>query len=300
MEFMLDTICDIKNNKKRTKEDPAHHTRLKKWLQKLRADEILLRGLKWQKLLDPDKKGQWWLSGDLVESSGNVDFVATKISTEVLETQKLVQLAASQRMNTDLRRAIFCIIMSGEDYLDAFEKLLRLDLSGKQDREIMRVLVHCCLQEKMFNKYYTVLASKLCSHDKNHKFSLQYCLWDQFKELESMELNRSMNLAKFTAEMLANFSLSLAVLKSVDFTDPVQLTAKRIMHFRMLFEFLIEREESLVWNAFTRIAGLPELELLRSSILFFVKQYVVAANKGFTGKFKIMRKALDNVAGVLM
>ncbi|KAJ4808494.1 hypothetical protein LUZ62_021060 [Rhynchospora pubera] len=300
MEFMLDTICDIKNNKKRTKEDPTHHTRLKKWLQKLRADGILLRGLKWQKLLDSDKKGQWWLSGDLAELSENVDFVATKISTEVLETQKLVQLAASQRMNTDLRRAIFCIIMSGEDYLDAFEKLLRLDLSGKQDREIMRVLVHCCLQEKMFNKYYTVLASKLCSHDKNHKFSLQYCLWDQFKELESMELNRSMNLAKFTAEMLANFSLSLAVLKSVDFTDPVQLTAKRIMHFRMLFEFLFEREESLVWNAFTRIAGLPELELLRSSILFFVKQYVVAANKGLTGKFKIMRKALDNVAGVLM
>lgn len=45
-----------------------------------------------------------------------------------------------------------------------------------QDREIIRVIVDCCLQEKMFNKYYTVLASKLCSHEKNHKFSLQvYC-----------------------------------------------------------------------------------------------------------------------------
>lgn len=42
-----------------------------------------------------------------------------------------------------------------------------------QDREIMRVLVECCLQEKVFNKYYTVLASKLCEHDKNHKFTLQ-------------------------------------------------------------------------------------------------------------------------------
>jgi hypothetical protein len=35
-------------------------------------------------------------------------------------------------MNTDARKAIFCIIMSGEDYIDAFEKLLRLDLVGKQ------------------------------------------------------------------------------------------------------------------------------------------------------------------------
>ncbi|MCI50136.1 nucleolar MIF4G domain protein, partial [Trifolium medium] len=53
----------------------------------------------------------------------------------------MLQLAAAQRMNTDSRRAIFCIIMSGEDYIDAFEKLLRLELPGKQDRDIMRVLV---------------------------------------------------------------------------------------------------------------------------------------------------------------
>ena len=35
-------------------------------------------------------------------------------------------------MNTDARRAIFCIVMSGLDYIDTFEKLLRLDLHGKQ------------------------------------------------------------------------------------------------------------------------------------------------------------------------
>lgn len=116
----------------------------------------------------------------------------------------MLKLAAKQRMNTDTRRAIFCVIMSGEDYIDAFEQLLSLNLQGKQvcaysnvfskllflfvaqelklflfyflqDREIMRVLVECCLQEKMFNKYYTALASKLCSHDKNHKFTLQVC-----------------------------------------------------------------------------------------------------------------------------
>lgn len=91
-----------------------------------------MRGLKWSKLLDPEKKGQWWLSGDVAPTMENIDDVATTINMEVLEAQKLVQLAAAQRMNTDLRRAIFCIIMSGEDYIDAFEKLLRLDLSGKQ------------------------------------------------------------------------------------------------------------------------------------------------------------------------
>ncbi|KAJ4839289.1 hypothetical protein Tsubulata_035582, partial [Turnera subulata] len=300
MEFMLETICDIKNNKKRPKEETATHTRIKKWLQKLRVEDILIRGLKWSKLIDPDKKGQWWLSGDMAAATDNVEEVANTIDKEVLEAQKMLQLAASQRMNTDARKAIFCVIMSGDDYIDAFEKLLRLDLPGKQDREIMRVLVDCCLQEKVFNKYYTVLASKLCEYDKNHKFTLQFCLWDQFKELESMQLLRSMHLAKFVAEMVASFTLSLAVLKSVDFTDATELTPRRIMHFRMLFEALFEYPDNVIWNIFTRIAVTPELENLRDGLTFFIREYVLKTNSGIASKFKVAKKALNNAEGVLM
>ncbi|GJN14343.1 hypothetical protein PR202_gb01160 [Eleusine coracana subsp. coracana] len=171
-----------------------------------------------------------------------------------------------------------------------------------QDREIIRVIIDCCLHEKMFNKYYVVLASKLCSHEKNHKFSLQYCIWDHFKELDNMELSRSMNLAKLVAEMLANFTLSLATLKVVNLANPVEMTPERIAHFQMLFETLLERNDALVWNVFTRIAGLPELEILREGIVLFIRQYVVTndASKDLASKFKIAKKALDNAAGVLM
>ncbi|XVF06643.1 hypothetical protein REPUB_Repub06bG0067700 [Reevesia pubescens] len=252
MQFMLETTCDIKNNKKKPKEDTVQHTRIKKWLQKLRVEDILIRGLKWSKLLDPDKKGQWWVSGDMASATDNIEEVASRIDKEDLEAQKMLELAATQRMNTDARRAIFCIIMSGEDYIDTFEKLLRLDLPGKQDRDLMRVLVECCLQEKVFNKYYTVLAAKLCEHDKNHKFTLQYCLWDHFKELDSMPLIRSMHLAKFIAEMVASFTLSLAVLKTVEWSDPqTQMPSpKRIIHFRMLFEAIFEYPDKVIWNMF--------------------------------------------------
>ncbi|CAJ2672052.1 unnamed protein product [Trifolium pratense] len=300
MEFMLETIYDIKNNKKKTEEV---NPRIKKWLQKLRVDDISIRGLTWSKLLDPDKKGQWWLSGDVVSATDNVkniEDVANKIDKDVAETQRMLQLAAAQRMNTDSRRAIFCIIMSGEDYIDAFEKLLRLELPGKQDRDIMRVLVECCLQEKVFNKYYTVLASKLCEHDKNHKFTLQFCLWDHFKELESMALSRSMHLAKFVAEMAASFTLSLTVLKTVDLSDITQLTPKRIMHFRILFEAIFDYPDTVVWKIFTRIAGTPELESFRQGIEFFVKEYILKANKAVSQKFKLAKRALNNIEGVLM
>ncbi|XP_010438438.1 PREDICTED: nucleolar MIF4G domain-containing protein 1-like [Camelina sativa] len=300
MEKMLETISAIKNNKLRTKEDSVQNTRVKKWLQKLRVEEVLLRGLTWSKLLDPEKLGQWWLSGDLVVNTNTVEDVAQTMDAEVVEAQKMLKLADAQRMNTDSRKAIFCVIMSSEDYIDAFEKLLRLDLPGKQDREIMRVLVECCLQEKIFNKYYTVLASKLCEHDKNHKFTLQYCIWDHFRELESMSLQRSMNLAKFVTEIIVSFNLSLAVLKSVDLANPVELTPKRIMHFRMLFEAIFEQPENLVWNLFTRIALNPDYEALRDGIKFFVKEYVVKNNKAISGKFRKAKEALNNSEGLLM
>lgn len=80
---MLETMYDIKNNKKKTEEAPP---RIKKWLQKLRVDEISIRGLTWSKLLDPDKKGQWWLSGDVVSSKDNVESVANKIDKDVTKT----------------------------------------------------------------------------------------------------------------------------------------------------------------------------------------------------------------------
>lgn len=101
-------------------------------LLQLRVDDILLRGLKWSKLLDPNKKGQWWLAGDVASTAENIEEVAGKIDKELPETKKMLQLAASMRMNTSARNAIFCVIMSGEDYLDAFEKLIALDLQGKQ------------------------------------------------------------------------------------------------------------------------------------------------------------------------
>ncbi len=73
-------------------------------------------------------QGIWWQVGaaELTKltagQEGTVSAEAGDWSAELL------QLAAQQRMNTDVRRAVFCIIMGSEDYMDASEKLLRLPL----------------------------------------------------------------------------------------------------------------------------------------------------------------------------
>jgi hypothetical protein len=46
----------------------------------------------------------------------------------------VLELARQQHMNTEVKRAVFCVVMTAEDYLDAFEKVMRLELRGKQVR----------------------------------------------------------------------------------------------------------------------------------------------------------------------
>jgi nucleolar MIF4G domain-containing protein 1 len=47
--------------------------------------------------------------------------------------------------------------------------LLLLLLQGDQSREVVRVLVECCLQESRYNPYYGHLAARLAAVSKSHK-----------------------------------------------------------------------------------------------------------------------------------
>lgn len=70
-----------------------------------------------------EERGKWWVVGSAW--TGNIEGSSTsndKPQSEVF-SQKLLDLARKQRMNTDARRSIFCIIMSAEVivYLYIFE-----------------------------------------------------------------------------------------------------------------------------------------------------------------------------------
>lgn len=45
-------------------------------------------------------------------------------------------------------------------------------LQGDQSREVVRVVVECCLQEARYNPYYGHLAARLAAVSKGYKVSL--------------------------------------------------------------------------------------------------------------------------------
>ncbi|XP_030875347.1 nucleolar MIF4G domain-containing protein 1 isoform X2 [Leptonychotes weddellii] len=132
VRFMLETMLALKNNdmRKIPGYDPEPVEKLRKLQRALSASsdtDTRLR-ISWDGILSAEQTGRWWIVGSAWSGAPMIDNSQQK----VLEKQpsgtvsgKILELARKQRMNTDVRRNIFCTVMTSEDFLDAFEKLLK-------------------------------------------------------------------------------------------------------------------------------------------------------------------------------
>ncbi len=246
-KFMIETINNLKNNRMKTGVAASavtseHTIRMKKTLgslntRALKSSEPLRVGL--DDIRNADKRGKWWLVGaswkeqnenrenqPLKNASAHVE----EVDQDMLDgSADLLQLAKEQRMNTDVRRAIFITVMSASDYRDAHLRLLKLHLKKSQELEIPRVLIHCAGAEQIYNPFYTLISRRLCSEHKL-KMAFQFALWDIFKRMgeinddergwtdeddgaEAMSTRTIVNLAKMFGVLIAEGGLGLGVLK---------------------------------------------------------------------------------------
>ncbi|KAL9538476.1 hypothetical protein MBANPS3_010900 [Mucor bainieri] len=311
-KFMLETIANVKNNKIKNNQTAGGHgdkemvSKMKKFLNGLskkrtvRSTEALRVSL--DDIRNVETKGKWWLVGaswkdNLVGTSSK--YSTTKMPEDLKKDQSLqealLKLARKQGMNTDIRRTIFVTIMSSEDYLDAFEKLMKLGLSEVQQREICRVMLQCTGNEKTFNPYYMLVSKRLCEVDHSFKVTFQYCLWDFLRECgesevgglersatensvhdegsKNIRVSKLSNMAKFYASLIADGALTLAVLKSVNFMS-VQRNAR--IFLEILFANLLLQLHSggaqAIANVFAKIL---ELRTLAQGCQFFMLDTVV-------------------------
>ncbi|KAK8866155.1 hypothetical protein IAR55_001306 [Kwoniella newhampshirensis] len=246
--FMVETLTNVKNGKLKSNAGSEAGNeaagRMKKFLaglgkkRRLLAYEPLRVSL--SDLLSADKKGKWWLVGagwsgnPLVERETQAQQQSTGAATqhkkkgkadevEIDDEEALLDLARKQGMNTDVRRGVFVVLMTSEDYVHACERMSMLKLTEIQQREFVRVTLHCCGLEKTYNAYYTLILNHLCANSYDHRFTLQYALWDFMRELEDggdkVGKQRLDNVAKAIAYVIARGSMDLTVFKAVDFTS---------------------------------------------------------------------------------
>ncbi|KAL7545843.1 hypothetical protein ACHAWF_009192 [Thalassiosira exigua] len=263
VQYMMDAIVELKNNKPR-KQDATIREKtnvLKKCVGRVKSSAA--RSLSGKRsgsclrvtlrdLLDAETKGRWWAVGaswtgnqhrkqllwgeqdgeDKDEARDEVPKDRSSSSSKGPtndEEDGLLALASSQRMNTDARRSAFCVVMGSSDCDDAFEKLVRRGiLRPKAERDVVRVLVHCCGEERAFNPFYAHLAARICEYHSKSKFTLTLAFWDVMKQLDAFSARKVANLAKLMAHLLGGGEgqregpeqscLTIGVLKRIEFS----------------------------------------------------------------------------------
>lgn len=127
---MLDTLLAIKNNNvnKIPQYDPTVAEHLRKILKTLLVNGkyVTTLNISLADLLSADDRGKWWVvgsawTGHINSSTGGVDGQKKNANEAQKFSSKLLELARKQRMNTDDRRNVFCILMSAEVYKQKFE-----------------------------------------------------------------------------------------------------------------------------------------------------------------------------------
>lgn len=275
LKFLLDTMSDLKNNRLKPSILATSHQPLKKTLQGIlnatsSSSEPLLVSL--EDIRDVERKGKWWLIGS--SWRGNMDNAFEEVQTPKSKVDKRAKnfiieddllddipnwskLAKEQRMNTDVRRAIFISIMSAQDYIDAFTKLEKLNLKNRQSLEMPKVILHCLSRDSGvngYNPYYALLANKLCEQQHSLVKSFQFLFWDIVKKFEDDNLEnddeeeedidndtRLRNIAsrgKFFGYLISEGVLQLDMLKHVPLMSGLITDGILFMEV-MLFQLLL-------------------------------------------------------------
>uniref|UniRef100_A0A182T511 MI domain-containing protein n=1 Tax=Anopheles maculatus TaxID=74869 RepID=A0A182T511_9DIPT len=229
-----------------------------------------------QDIINIPERGKWWLVGSAWLGSKENPSAAgpsngnASSHGEGQYSAQLLELARQQRMNTDDRRNVFCVVMSAEDYLDAFEKLLRLAI--KDLRVVVSVIIHCSLAEKEYNPYYSVLSQKFCDYDRRYQLAIQYALWDRLKEIHSLQQQQVRNLARFLTHLIAEGGLALSCLKVIEFAE-IDKVNLRLMR-QIMLGLLLLQEENKCLQVFSRISASHRLKSFKDGIRLFMHHFL--------------------------
>jgi len=91
------------------------------------------------------------------------------------------------KLTTDLKKKIFRAIVGATDFIDAYERLNRLNLKKDQARDIIKIIILLVGSEKKYNQFYKHLLERLMEFDKDHKYTFHYTIWDNMKIMKTFK-----------------------------------------------------------------------------------------------------------------
>lgn len=217
MRYLVDATVALKNNRQKSVSETILDLRARLRKQIRLDKEPLQVGL--QDILSSKTRGKWWLVGASWrgnEANTDADAAPLEVDGDDIGAPNWLELAKKQRLNTDVRRAVFVALMGAEDYLEACIRIDKLGLKNRQERDIPHVVLHCLAQEQSYNPYYALVAIKQCAKHSTMK-TFQFRLWDYLATNPAGNPQLAMHYGRFYAHLVHAGVMRLDILKTVDF-----------------------------------------------------------------------------------
>ncbi|KAH7728527.1 nucleolar MIF4G domain-containing protein 1 [Aphelenchoides avenae] len=224
-------------------------------------------------ILHVNERGRWWIVGSAWQPSAMEEArPSNKVAADGSEQSRfephILALAAKAKMNTTVRRNVFCTMMSANDDAHAFERLLKLGLKGHQEREIIHICVITSTIEAKYNPFYASLLDRFSTYNKRFQLTTQYAVWDRVRDLANLKNRQRLNLAYLIAALIQNQTLGLSVLKVINFGSINPLESALLK--RVLYRLLTQCSEYLLVEIFSKVTQRHD-ELFSQGLQLFVE-----------------------------
>ena len=194
--------------------------------------------------------GRWWNLGTNEVNLNPINDSNDKLGHSSNENDELIELAHKCGMNTQFRESVFCAIMTSSDYMEAADKLFRMNLK-KHAREIPHIVIKCLLLEEKFNPFYFHLLKSFAVYEKQNKVVLKFAIADRLKDLKMMKNKHEMSVF---AELLVKLLFEDMIPSNLLSLLPIVNTTKNSVSFVRIFlkKFLLSKRTLL--NSFLKRA----------------------------------------------
>ncbi|CAO4362928.1 unnamed protein product [Caenorhabditis nigoni] len=209
-------------------------------------------------LLHAEERGRWWIIGSAfrLPEQGGYGLLASAAGANPKKMTsfppEVVTLAAKAGMNSEIRRHIFCSVATADDEDDAFERLLKLQLKGEKERELVHVLIAMMMKEKTFNAFYAALLQRFCEFNRRFVITLQFALWDRLRECDQLKPYQRTSIAQLLQYLIANEVMSITVLKTVEWATR---SAALTVILKKLFLGIAKSPESVLKRVFEPVVN---------------------------------------------
>ena len=155
------------------------------------------------------------------EGAAEEAHAAAQLKRETIKRIRDEEKAISgQRFTSEAKRDIFKCVTAASDDMEAFLALTNYDQDGSQSQDIAAVILQIVTQDSVYRPFYAHLLQRLFSARKQFRKSLQYAIWDRFKQIRILagapDVTSYVNLACLVADILKADIYSLALLRGLD------------------------------------------------------------------------------------